>query len=90
MTPFLSGVDEPVSFERFEREQRRRDSEGEGEVVCAEVFKNLRIVYYGDNLMVISKLNEPKIHFEIRHSALCNAIMQMELSRTRVVDGSNG
>ena len=83
-------VDEPVSFERFEREQRRRDSEGEGEVVCAEVFKNLRIVSYGDSLMVISKLNEPKIHFEIRHSALCNAIMQMELSRTRAGDGSNG
>jgi hypothetical protein len=48
-------------------------------------FRNLLIWSYPDGVVVISKTNDPVMHFEIRHPALCNAIANFSPS---VADGA--
>lgn len=66
-----------VQLARFEQLERRRREAGGGMQVGADIFRNLQIVSYRDDLVVVSKLNDPPIHFEIRHPLLCQAIANM-------------
>ena len=40
-------------------------------------FKNINLVRYGDELVIISKMNKPEIHFVIRESRLKDAIISL-------------
>lgn len=65
-----------VGFARFEREERARMQGGAGVRVGESTFKNMTIVSYG-SVVVVEKLNEPRIAFVIRHPRLCEAITNL-------------
>ncbi len=67
-------ADNPRRLARFERAEQRRKNTLEGTPVGEDIFCNLRIISYTPDLVVVSKLNDPVIHFEIRHPRLCDAI----------------
>lgn len=63
-------------FAQFQRDEQVRKAEG-GVRIGADVFRNMTIMSYESDLVVICKQNEPRINFVIRHPRLCDAIAHM-------------
>ncbi|MBP3883481.1 MAG: hypothetical protein J6D54_00895 [Olsenella sp.] len=79
--------DDPARLGRFEAAERERRSRGTGVRVGEGAFRNLLIWSYPEGVVVISKTNDPVMHFEIRNPRLCRAIADFSPS---VLGGASG
>ena len=69
--------DDPMAMRAFEQAEEKRRAELNATELGGDVFNNIRIVSYEGDCMVISKTNDPAIHFVTSHPKLCQAINQM-------------
>lgn len=69
--------DDPLAMRVFEEAEEKRRAELSATELGGDVFNNIRIVSYEGDCMVISKTNDPAIHFVTSHPKLCQAINQM-------------
>ena len=80
-TPLMEIIRESdtARYARFLQQERERQEHGHGVVVGADSFRNISIVSYEPDLVVVRKENAPRIVFVIRHPRLCDAIARMTL-----------
>ncbi len=66
-----------LGYTRYLREETERRKTKSPVMVGDEVFRNMRILCYSSDLVVIEKEHAPRISFVIRHPLLCDAIANL-------------
>ena len=70
---------EYLSLRKAEEEKLSKDSKKPVSLTGKEnkYFKNIEIIDYGSQTIIVNKMNDPEIHFIIRHPMLVSAIISM-------------